>query len=43
MKSFKSQTFDVLISDGFMIPTKEQLASYGIFSEEFFEQEIIAF
>ncbi len=41
IKNFKSQTFDVLTSDGFMIPTKEQLASYGIFADEFYEQEII--
>ena len=39
--NFKSQTFDVLLSDGFMLPTKEQLASFGIVAEEFLEQDII--
>lgn len=30
---FKKETFDTLVSDGFMIPTKEQLTALGIIAE----------
>jgi hypothetical protein len=31
--NFKSQAFNVLLSDGFLIPTKKQLTATGIIAE----------
>jgi len=36
---FRNETFAILVEDGFMIPTKEQLTTFGIVPEEFLEQE----
>ena len=36
---FRNETFEVLVEDGFLIPTKEQLTVFGIVPEEFIEQE----
>lgn len=41
--NFRHDTFDVLLLDGFMIPTNEQLNAMGIIAEEFLEQENLNF
>jgi len=38
---FKNETFKVLLEDGYLVPTSEQLAAIGIIAEEFVEQESI--
>lgn len=35
---FKDQTFNVLINDGYLIPTSEQLKGIGLIADEFLEQ-----
>ncbi len=37
--NFRNETFEMLLEDGFMIPTNEQLNGLGIVGEEFMEQE----
>lgn len=36
---FKNETFEILLDDGYLIPTKDQLTAFGILPEEFIEQE----
>lgn len=38
-ENFKNETFEILLEDGYMIPTNEQLNALGIMTEEFLEQE----
>jgi len=37
--NFRNETFEILLEDGYMIPTNEQLNGLGIVGEEFMEQE----
>lgn len=37
--NFKNETFEILLEDGYMIPTNEQLNALGIMTEEFLEQD----
>jgi hypothetical protein len=36
---FRNETLEILMSDGLMIPSKEQLNAIGIVAEEFIENE----
>jgi hypothetical protein len=38
---FRNETFETLLEDGHMIPSKNHLNAFGILSEEFIEQENI--
>lgn len=35
----RTQTFEIILDDGYMIPTRDQLSAFGIVPEEFLEQE----
>lgn len=41
--NFRIDTFEVLLQDGFMVPTNDQLNAMGIMAEEYLEQESLNF
>ncbi|CAF0709448.1 unnamed protein product [Brachionus calyciflorus] len=41
ISQFKNEMIDILIDDGFLVPTKEQLNAIGVVPEEFIDEERI--
>lgn len=38
---FKNETFEILLDDGYLIPTKDQLTAFGILPEGFLNFRIL--